>query len=85
MDTKPKAVISFDAERDQMDETASMFLEHPIDRLKYHIGRTGGKILKSEFSHDGLAYVTWQCNGRQYRAWSLWPDAEYKVNWKPLA
>lgn len=82
MQTKPKAVESFDIEKDGSDEAASMYMEHPIDRLKYHIMLTKGKIIKSEFSVDGLAYVIWEAEGRQYRAWSSWPDADYKVDWK---
>lgn len=83
-DMTPVAVERFETERNGLDESASIFVEHPIDRLKYHIGRTGGKIVKSEFSIDGLAFVIWESKGRQYRAWSSWPDQDYKINWKPL-
>lgn len=80
----PRAVECFEDERNAADDSASMFLEHPLDRLKYHIMHTGGKIIKSEFSVDGIAYVTWECEGRQYRAWSSWPGPDYSINWKPL-
>ena len=81
---KPKAIECFEAERGAADDSASMFLEHPLDRLKYHIKHTGGRIIKSEFSVDGLAYVIWECEAKQFRAWSSWPGPEYKINWKPL-
>lgn len=80
----PKAIEGFEQEKRTMDESMSAFFEHPIDRLKYHIKQTGGKILKSEFSIDGRAYVTWQGEGKEYRAWSTWPDQGYQINWKPL-
>ena len=84
MHMKPKAVELFEMERDTMDQSASIALEHPLDRLKHHILQTRGKILRSEFSNDGTAYVIWESQGKQYRAWSSWPDHEYKINWKPL-
>lgn len=84
MDIKPKAVEDFEMEKAMSYEGASIFMEHPIERLKYHIIHSAGKILKSEFSVDGVAYVTWECNKRQYRAWSSWPDEEYRIYWKPL-
>lgn len=84
METKPKAVESFDKERLSVFDSSSALFEHPIDRLKYHIGLTGGKILKSEFSPDGLAYVIWESDGKQYRAWSSWPGQGYEVQWKSL-
>jgi hypothetical protein len=84
VETKPKAVEYFEEERSTADESASMFLEHPLDRLKYHITHTGGKIIKSEFSVDGLAYVIWECDGRRYRAWSSWPGPDYTISWKTL-
>jgi hypothetical protein len=84
-DMKPIAVENFEEERDGMDETASIFMEHPIDRLKFHISHTGGKIVKSEFSTDGLAFVIWESQGKQYRAWSSWPDQDYKIDWKAMS
>lgn len=82
---KPKAVELFEMERDSMNQSESIALEHPMDRLKYHILNTKGKILKSEFSNDGTSYVIWESQGKQYRAWSSWPDHEYKINWKLLS
>jgi len=82
---KPKAVEEFELERDTMDQSASISMEHPMDRLKYHIVQTGGRIVKSEFSMDGTAYVIWESQGKKYRAWSSWPDQDYKINWKPSA
>jgi|GEM_PF-2662268 len=84
MITKPKAIEKFEAERESMDQFMSIALEHPIDRLKYHILQTKGKIVKSEFSNDGTAYVIWESLGKQYRAWSVWPDQDGAVNWKPM-
>ncbi len=81
---RPAAVESFEHERNTTDETESISLEHPIDRLKYHIARNGGKILKSEFSPDGVAFVYWEEGGQQFRAWTSWPDADYKINWKAV-
>ena len=81
---KPTAVERFENERDTMDQSASISMEHPMDRLKYHILQTQGRIIKSEFSMDGTAYVIWESQGKQYRAWSSWPDQEYAVNWKPV-
>ncbi len=81
---KPVAVEKFEIEKNSMDPTASIFLEHPIDRLKYHIIQTKGRIVKSEFSNDGTAFVVWESKGKQYRAWSSWPDNEYQITWKAL-
>ena len=84
MNVKPKAVEDFENEVLSADESATVFMEHPLDRLKYHILRRGGKILKSEFSIDGTAYVIWESERKQYRAWSSWPDQEYRINWATL-
>jgi hypothetical protein len=84
MNLRPKAVEDFELEILSADETATTFMEHPLDRLKYYILRNNGKILKSEFSIDGGAYVIWESEGKQYRAWSAWPDQEYKINWIPM-
>jgi len=81
MATKPTAVERFETEKANTDETASMFMEHPLDRLKYHIVQSGGKIVKSEFSVDGMAFVIWEGQGSRYRAWSNWPADDYKVEW----
>jgi len=81
---KPIAVERFEYERDAMDQSASVSMEHPMDRLKYHILQTQGRIIKSEFSMDGTAYVIWESQGKQYRAWSSWPDQDYGVSWKPM-
>jgi len=82
---KPRAVEFFESEREVADESSSMFLEHPLDRLKYHIKHTGGRIVKSEFSVDGFAYVTWESDGVQYQAWSSWPGPDYSISWKLLS
>lgn len=84
MEIKPNAVEGFEKERLSVFDTSSVLFEHPIERLKYHIGRTGGKIIKSEFSPDGIAFVIWESEGRQYRAWSTWPGQGYEVHWKAL-
>jgi len=84
MGTLPRAIDSFEHERESSFDGATFFLDHPIDRLKYHIVQTGGKIIKSEFSADGLAYVIWESDGSQFRAWSTWPDVNYEINWKPM-
>ncbi len=84
MGIKPKAVENFETERDTMDQFASISFEHPIDRLKHHILQTRGKIIKSECSFDGTAYVIWEVQGKQYRAWSTWPDNDSNINWKAL-
>ncbi|MBI4690439.1 MAG: hypothetical protein HY754_09275 [Nitrospirae bacterium] len=81
METKPKAIESFDRERVSVYES-SAFFEHPIERLKYHIGLTGGKILKSEFSPDGIAYVLWESEGKKYNAWCSWPSNSVHIHWK---
>ncbi|MHB8883083.1 MAG: hypothetical protein ACYC69_16430 [Thermodesulfovibrionales bacterium] len=84
MENKPAAVEAYENERDSIDQYASISMEHPIDRLKYYILKTKGKISKSEFSIDGTAYVVWESQGKQYRAWSTWPDQDSKVTWKLL-
>lgn len=81
---KPLAVEKFEIEKLTLFEGATFFLEHPIDRLKYHIQQTGGKILKSEFSVDGLASVVWEADGKRYTAWSTWPETDYQIKWKEL-
>ena len=81
----PKAIENFEKERLSADESSSVFFDHPIDRLKYFITRCSGKILKSEFSVDGLASVQWEEDGKRYHAWSTWPDRDYKIDWKPMA
>ncbi len=81
-ETIPKAIERFEEERQTSYDGASFFLDHPVDRLKYHITSTGGKILKSELSADGLAYVIWESHGMRYRAWSSWPDKDYRISWK---
>jgi hypothetical protein len=82
MNTKPKAVENFEQETLYAGENSSVFLEHPVERLKFHIMNTGGKILKSEYSIDGIADVLWEAEGKKYRAWSTWPAEEYKIDWK---
>jgi hypothetical protein len=52
---KPKAVELFEMERDTMDQSASIALEHPMDRLKYHILQTKGKILRCHMGESGQA------------------------------
>lgn len=84
MAIKPKAVENYENERDTMDQFASISFEHPIDRLKHHILQTKGKIVKSECSFDGTAYVIWDSQGKQYRAWCTWPDNDSTINWKAL-
>ena len=84
MDAKPKAVESFEKERDTVDQWASIAMEHPLERLKHHIMETKGKILQSVFSADGTAYVVWESQGKQYRAWSSWPDQDYRIDWKAM-
>ncbi|GAB4482802.1 MAG: hypothetical protein OHK006_02030 [Thermodesulfovibrionales bacterium] len=84
MNETPKAVASFEQEKQTAFKGGSFFFEHPVERLKYHIMQTGGKVTKSELSIDGLAYVAWESDGRQYRAWSSWPDGDYEISWKLL-
>ncbi len=85
MNAKPRAVENFEQEILYAGENSSVFLEHPVERLKYHIMNTGGKILKSEYSIDGIAEVLWESDGKKFRAWSTWPGKEYKIHWKPAA
>lgn len=85
MEIKPKAVEMFEKERLTAFDSSSALFEHPIERLKYHIGRTGGKIIKSEFSADGIAFVIWESEGKQYRGWSTWPGQGYEVHWKTVS
>lgn len=84
MDKKPEAILNFEQEKQVAFKGGSFFFEHPIERLKYHITQTGGKVLKSELSIDGLAYVAWESDGSQFRAWSSWPDGDYEITWKHL-
>ncbi len=84
MKTAPRAIEKFEQEKSSSFEGASFFLDHPVDRLKYHITSTGGKIVKSEFSANGFAYVIWESDGKQYNAWSTWPDQTYQISWKAM-
>jgi len=84
MTIKPAAINNYENERDNMDQFASIAMEHPLERLKYHIQQTGGKIVKSEFAMDGTAYVVWESSGKKFRAWSTWPDQDSSVNWKQM-
>ena len=85
MDAKPKAIEHFEQETRYADETASVFMEHPVERLKFHIMNGGGKIIKSEYAIDGTAEVLWESDGRKFRAWGTWPGGEYRVSWKAVA
>ncbi len=82
MQAKPKAIESY--EKEKLSEVDSAFFEHPIERLKYHIGRTGGKIIKSEFAPDGVAYVIWESDGNKYNAWCSWPGHNPQIQWKVI-
>ncbi len=84
MDAKPKAVEHFEKEALYADETSSVFMEHPVERLKFHIMNSCGKILKSEYSIDGTAEVLWEADGRKFRAWGTWPGEEYRISWKAV-
>ncbi len=84
MNNKPIAIENYETERDSMDQFSSISFEHPIERLKHHIHQTKGKMLKSECSFDGTAYVIWESQGKQYRAWCTWPDNDTTINWKAV-
>lgn len=74
----------FEEEALEAFNTGSFALEHPIDRLIYHIESSGGHVLNSNFDTDGKAMVTWESDGVRYSAWSTWPGDEYKVDWKKV-
>ena len=82
VEKKPAAITRFEKEALAAFDTGSFMLEHPIERLKYHIETSGGKVIDSQFEPDGTAMVVWLWEGVRYRAWSTWPGVEYKVNWK---
>ncbi|MDA8082233.1 MAG: hypothetical protein M0024_01080 [Nitrospiraceae bacterium] len=83
MNTKPAAIELFEKEQASVDQSASISFEHPMDRLRYHILETHGKILKSEFPVNGISYVIWESQGKKFKAWSSWPEEEYKIHWQP--
>ena len=85
MGIKPRAIESYDEEKLAMfDSSSAVLFDHPIDRLKYHIGLTGGRIIKSEFSPDGSAFVIWEGEGKQYRAWNFGIGQGSEIHWKAL-
>ena len=85
MATKPVAIELFNSEIAYSDETSSILFEHPVERLKMHILTANGKILRFELNVDGSGRVEWEEGGEKYAAWSIWPDARYKVDWKRLS
>jgi hypothetical protein len=84
MSEKPAAIAKFEAEALAAFDTGSFILEHPIERLVYHIESSGGQLIESHFDIDGSAMVVWESGGVKYSAWSTWPGGEYKVDWKKV-
>jgi hypothetical protein len=84
MNEKPTAITRFEAEALSAFDTGSFILEHPIERLIYHIESSGGRVIDSHFDTDGKAMVTWESKDATYRAWSTWPGEHYKVDWKKV-
>ena len=82
MSDKPQAIESFDAEHLSVFEGGSFILEHPIERLKYHIEKTGGVVHEMQCSFDGFGFIKWSDRGAHYSAIAKWPDDSYRVNWK---
>lgn len=79
----PKAIESFEMEKNSAFEGSSIFFDAPIERLKYHIMQTKGKIVKSEAADDGMLSVIWEAEGKRYMAWCYWPSVNYEVRWSP--
>jgi len=84
MSEKPAAIIRFEEEALAAFDTGSFTLEHPVDRLIYHIESSGGRVIDSHFDIDGKAMVVWEGDGVRYSAWSTWPGDKYKVRWKKV-
>ena len=84
MSEKPEAITKFEEEALAAFDTGSFSLEHPIDRLIYHIESSGGRVIDSHSDIDGKAMVTWESKGVSYSAWSTWPGDVYKVDWKKV-
>ena len=82
MSEKPKAMESFDKESLAVFEGGSFMLEHPIERLRYHIEKTGGKMQEMTCSPDGFGFIKWNEGGLQYSAVARWPDEVYRATWK---
>lgn len=82
MSDKPKAIESFEEESLAIFGGGSFMLEHPIERLKYHIEKTGGTAHEMQCSPDGFGFIKWSEAGVKYSALSKWPDEQYRAIWK---
>jgi len=57
-------------------------LEHPVERLKYHIENTGGTVQEMQCSSDGFGFIKWSEGNVKYSAVAKWPDEVYRATWK---
>ncbi len=84
MSDKPRAIESLEKENLSAFEGSSFILEHPIERLKYHVEKTGGIVNEMESAFDGYGLLTWSEGGSTFSATAKWPDEFYRVNWKRI-
>lgn len=82
MRDEPKAVKSFEEESLSVFEGSSFMLEHPVERLKFHIEKTGGVVREMQCSTDGFGFIKWSEDGVDFGAVAKWPDESYRVDWK---
>ncbi|GAB4485255.1 MAG: hypothetical protein OHK006_11090 [Thermodesulfovibrionales bacterium] len=82
MSDRPKAIESFDKESLSIFGGGSFMLEHPIERLKYHIEQTSGSVQEMQCSADGFGFIKWSEGDATYSAVSKWPDEQYRAVWK---
>lgn len=82
MSDKPQAVENFETEGLSVFEGGSFILEHPVERLKYHIEKTGGSVHEMQCSPDGFGFIKWKEKGVFFSAIAKWPDDSYRLSWK---
>ena len=82
MSEKPKAIESFETESLAVFDGGSFILEHPIERIKYHVEKTGGSVLEMQCSPDGFGIIKWSDGKVKYSAIAKWPDDVYRATWK---
>ena len=82
MNGKPSAIESFETEGLAVLEGGSFLLEHPVERLKYHIEKTGGNVIEMQCSSDGFGFIKWIDSSIKHSAVAKCPDDTYRATWK---